>query len=78
MGVAILKIVVHEVSVVTLELLSQHLCIEGRVHGVLYDTCLLSVDLPRHTSKTYILNLHLQYNLLRLQGRGGRVNLCVG
>ena len=74
MGVAILKVVVHEVSVVILELLSQHLCVERRVHGVLYDARLLSVDLPRHTSEAHILNLHLKYNLLRLQGR--KVNLC--
>ena len=73
-----MKVAVQEVSVVTLELLSQHLCIKGRIHGVLYDAGLLPVDLPRHTSKTHVLNLHLQYNLLRLQGRKrGRGSLFV-
>ena len=65
-GVAILKVVVHELGVVTLELLSQHLCIEWWVHGVLYDTSLLSSSLSRDTDKILILHFHLQDNLLRL------------
>lgn len=59
MGVAVLKVVVHEVGVVVLELLSQHLCVERRVHSVLYDAGLFSVDLSRHTGQADILDLHL-------------------
>jgi hypothetical protein len=70
-GVAVLKVAVHEVGVVILELLSQHLSVQRRVHAVLYDTHLLSVGLPSGASQANVLNLHLQYNLLGLRVRSG-------
>ena len=71
MGVAIVEVVIHEVGVVVLQLLSQHLCVERRIHCVLYDADLLPLHLSRHTNKTGILYLHLKDNLLRLCACGG-------
>ena len=71
MGVTIVEVVFHEVGVVVLQLLSQHLCVKWRVHCVLYDADLLPLHLSRHTHKTGILYLHLKDNLLRLCVCGG-------
>lgn len=52
-------------SKVTLDLLTQYLCIERRGHGVLYKACLFPPSLTGHTQHN-VLHLHLKNNLRRL------------